>query len=396
MRKSLKSLLTVLFVFALSYQLFAADGVVTFVKGKVEVKRGSGWVSLKVGDKFAQSEMINTGFQSEAKVKLMDSVLYLGPVTRVTLDTLSSSSDRDKVNVYLSTGTVRSKVSHSGGKRTSYTVRTPIAVASVRGTDFSVDDSNRIETYEGAVAVSTVRAVYGDRNDADDDDADDDDEEDDDEAEDSGSDDAESSEASSDEDSSDNAEKDSDTGSDNAEAGDVASEAAEAPESDEGSNAPTASDSSDLADTTSSSSSEPAADSSSGKSPAPAPAETKKPEAPAYNSFEDSVGVPEGSKSSVVVTANKGTQVLGSAGGGAASASVAPVKHSIERKSSSIVSSITTEGTKQASKVEVPISTAVNNVVSGGNVGTPKTGSINIQIKQPSSGNVSVEVVLPR
>ena len=81
MRKVLKSVLAILFVSLLSAQLFAADGTVTYVKGKVEVKRGNSWVSLRVGDKVAQSETINTGFQSEAKVKLMDSVLYLGPVT---------------------------------------------------------------------------------------------------------------------------------------------------------------------------------------------------------------------------------------------------------------------------------------------------------------------------
>lgn len=181
MRKSLKSLMAVLLVLCLSCQLFAAEGVVTFVKGKVEVKRGNTWVGLNVGDTIKESEMINTGFQSEAKVKLMDSILYLGPVTRVTLDTLASSNDRDKVNVYLSTGSIRSKVNRTDTKRVSYTVRTPIAVASVRGTDWAIDCLNNVVCYEGAVAVIPINLLLD--NLIDDDDSSDDkksDEEDDD------------------------------------------------------------------------------------------------------------------------------------------------------------------------------------------------------------------------
>lgn len=160
MKRNFKKLVTILFTLVLACHLFAVDGVVTYVKGKVEVKRGSRWVSLRVGDKVSKSSMINTGFQSEAKVKLMNSVLYLGPVTRVTLNDLSSSNDRDKVSVYLSTGSVRSKVNRTGDKRVSYTVRTPIAVASVRGTDLTVDSSGYIGCTEGEISVGTKDYIY--------------------------------------------------------------------------------------------------------------------------------------------------------------------------------------------------------------------------------------------
>ena len=189
MRKSIKSLVAILFVAVLSCHLFAADGTVTFVKGKVEVKKGNSWVTLSVGDKVKQSEMINTGFQSEAKIKLMDNILYLGPVTRVTLDTLASSSETDKVNVYLTTGSARSKINRTDTKRVSYTVRTPIAVASVRGTDFSIDGQGNVVCNEGKVAVIPVSQLKELVKNADDDDEaedeEDDDEDDDDESDDS-------------------------------------------------------------------------------------------------------------------------------------------------------------------------------------------------------------------
>lgn len=133
--------------------VFADNAIVASVKGKVEVNRNNTWIQVKPGDKIAESEMISTGFNSEAKIKYNDSVLYLAALTRVTLDTLISTSTTDKVNVYLNTGAVRSKVNHTENKRVSYTVRNPIAVASVRGTDFVMTDNSSIECFNGAVAV---------------------------------------------------------------------------------------------------------------------------------------------------------------------------------------------------------------------------------------------------
>lgn len=139
--------------------LYSADAEITYVKGKVEVQRGSEWIPLKPGDKVAQSEMISTGFQSEAKVKLIDSIMCLGPVTRITLEELSAGKSQDNVNVYLKTGSVRSQVNHTASKRVNYQVHTAIAVASARGTDYTVFDSNETLVTEGIVAVAAYTPV---------------------------------------------------------------------------------------------------------------------------------------------------------------------------------------------------------------------------------------------
>ena len=133
---------------------FAADATVTYVSGKVEVQRNGKWVALQKGDSVSKSETISTGFQSEAKIKIMDSVMYLGPVTRITLEELSSSGKQDNVNVYLKTGSARSQVKHVDNKRVNYQVHTAVAVASCRGTDWIIDDSNNITCFEGMVAVA--------------------------------------------------------------------------------------------------------------------------------------------------------------------------------------------------------------------------------------------------
>lgn len=133
--------------------VFAEDAIVTFVKGKVEVQRGDAWVPLKVGDKIKQSETVSTGIQSEAKIKYSGSLMAVGAMTRITMDQLSAGDNKEKVDVYLSTGAVRSKVTHDADTRVSYTVRSPVAVASVRGTEFQITDKGDVACFEGAVAV---------------------------------------------------------------------------------------------------------------------------------------------------------------------------------------------------------------------------------------------------
>ena len=153
MRK-IRALFTAVVFAALTTGLFAEDAVVTFVSGKVEVQRSGKWVALQKGDTVQKSETISTGFQSEVKIKVMDSVMYLGPVTRITLEELSSNGKQDNVNVYLKTGTARSQVKHTDNKRVNYQVHTAVAVASCRGTDWTIDDSNNVFCYEGTVAVA--------------------------------------------------------------------------------------------------------------------------------------------------------------------------------------------------------------------------------------------------
>ena len=152
--KRFKGLLVAAVLSVFGASLFAADATVTFVSGKVEVQRNGKWVALQKGDTVNKSETISTGFQSEAKIKMMDSVMYLGPVTRVTLEELSSSGQQDNVNVYLKTGSARSQVKHTDNKRVNYQVHTAVAVASCRGTDWIIDDSNNIICFDGTVAVA--------------------------------------------------------------------------------------------------------------------------------------------------------------------------------------------------------------------------------------------------
>lgn len=153
-----KKIISILFVIGFSAVVFAESATITYVKGKVEVQRDGKWIALNAGDKVEVNEIINTGFQSEAKVKVQNSFMTLGALTRITITDLKESGNTQTVNVKLATGAVRSKVNHVENTRVNYAVRGPVAVASVRGTDYMTRADGFTTCYEGAVAVYPVSA----------------------------------------------------------------------------------------------------------------------------------------------------------------------------------------------------------------------------------------------
>ena len=151
-----KLMIASLIAFFTCTSLFAASAKVTYVKGKVEISRGNEWVALKVGDLVNEAETISTGFQSEARLNYNGSVMAVPALSRITLETLQSSGSKDLVSLKIHTGAVSSKVTHTEGKRIEYTARTPVGVASVRGTDFTVFSNGKAKVFEGAIAYYKV------------------------------------------------------------------------------------------------------------------------------------------------------------------------------------------------------------------------------------------------
>jgi len=137
--------------------VFAASAKVTYVKGKVEVSRGDTWVALKVGDEVKESETVSTGFQSEARLNYNGSVMAVPALSRVTLETLKSTSTKETVSLKVDTGAVRSKVTHTSGKKIEYEARTSVGVASVRGTDFAVFSTGLAKVFSGAIVYYDIK-----------------------------------------------------------------------------------------------------------------------------------------------------------------------------------------------------------------------------------------------
>jgi hypothetical protein len=125
------------------------------VSGTVEIKTAGStvWVNAAKGDSIEQDTIISTGFRSTALIALGNSTLAVRPLTRLSLEEIIRNQNGEQVNLYLQTGRVRAKVNPPSGGTVDFTVKSPSATASVRGTSFDFDTENlRVE--EGRVQYS--------------------------------------------------------------------------------------------------------------------------------------------------------------------------------------------------------------------------------------------------
>lgn len=153
MKKYILSVL-VLAIFAGALPLAALDGQVVTVNGKVEIQdAGGAWKALKAGDPLAAGSMISTGFKSEATVKLGASILTIKPLTRMTLTQLVEKEDIVNTELYLEVGNVKAEVNSLNNKKNGFTVKSPVATASVRGTVFELGEDLVIT--QGSVVLTT-------------------------------------------------------------------------------------------------------------------------------------------------------------------------------------------------------------------------------------------------
>ena len=113
----------------------ATPGVVVRINGTPVVERAGKSRALRPADAVATGDVIVT--DAAAKVKLLladDSVLTIGPRSRVVLDELVLSAVNRAVKLGVLVGRFKIAIAKFFGRSSEYQVRTPTAVAGMRGT----------------------------------------------------------------------------------------------------------------------------------------------------------------------------------------------------------------------------------------------------------------------
>lgn len=144
-------------------QALAADGVFMVVKGNVTIESKGKSSPAKVGLKVAQGDKIISAQDSRAKIVMSDkNVLNISPETTLVIEKYSNNPSDKNVELKVEQGKVRATVEEKyDGEKSRFNIKTPSAVAGVRGTDFitSYSPSNRITrvvTFSGVVAVGQL------------------------------------------------------------------------------------------------------------------------------------------------------------------------------------------------------------------------------------------------
>ncbi len=137
----------------------ALDATVVSVKGKVEIQDGSVWAPIDEGDVIEKGTVISTGFKSEVVLAVKGSKFTLGPLTRLTIEDLVSSSTKDSTQLFIDSGSIKADVGSADGKKVGFKVRSAVATASVRGTAFSLSSSGKLAVSKGLVALGPAEST---------------------------------------------------------------------------------------------------------------------------------------------------------------------------------------------------------------------------------------------
>ncbi len=140
------------------------DGKVTFVYGDAKVQKAEKeeWVSLRLGDMVSRGSSIKTGKASSLEVTFEDrNSIFLKPDTTLGITASEKKGSNYTMNsLYLTTGRVITNMKKTTGADSRINVKTPSAIASVRGTEFRVsadhEEAMRTEVLTGTVIVSAA------------------------------------------------------------------------------------------------------------------------------------------------------------------------------------------------------------------------------------------------
>lgn len=153
----------------LSLQMQAANGVFMVVKGDVKVSvGGKAESSAKVGTKVNAGDMIVTGTDSRAKIVMSDrNIINLSPNTKLKIESYVNDGKSKNVNLSLLEGKVRNNVEQKyDNDKNKFEIRTPTAVAGVRGTQFitsydGVSQKTEVITLQGQVELRNLAPTTG-------------------------------------------------------------------------------------------------------------------------------------------------------------------------------------------------------------------------------------------
>lgn len=140
-----------------------ATGIMMVVKGDIKVTTKDGKTeAAKVGKKVSQGDTITAGADARAKIVMSDkNVINVSPDSKIIIEKYENSGDKKNVELNVVYGKVRAAVEQKyDGEKSKFNIKTPSAVAGVRGTDFMMGYNagtkvSQVVTFSGSVAVGT-------------------------------------------------------------------------------------------------------------------------------------------------------------------------------------------------------------------------------------------------
>jgi len=134
------------------------SGIVNFMMGDVTILNNGNTTAAKVGDAITQGMTVKTGAKAVVDIYFSGSVIRILEKSSVVMKELIKdvASNKELTEFYVENGKLFSKVSRKLVEGEKFSVKSPTAVAGVRGTEFLVEEEggkSKVSCIEGTVAV---------------------------------------------------------------------------------------------------------------------------------------------------------------------------------------------------------------------------------------------------
>lgn len=135
---------------------------ISAITGDVQVQKGGAgeWKTAAVGGLLQSGDKIKTGSKSSCTIEWSQgNTMKLKEFTNVAIDKLEKNpaADAETTSLNMASGKVYGKAKKMSGKGSQFEIKTPTAIAGVRGTELGVgvdaDETTTVECREGAVSV---------------------------------------------------------------------------------------------------------------------------------------------------------------------------------------------------------------------------------------------------
>ena len=137
-------------------------GLVVFKKGASYIYKGGVKNKLKNNSLVNPGDTVQTTKSSRVSIQFASGIIVqVGPASRVKISSITAHKSHRDVNLSLSSGSIAGR---KKGKYNKLQIRTPTAIASVRGTDFIVETNDESGEPESKVMVDKGRIDVNDKN----------------------------------------------------------------------------------------------------------------------------------------------------------------------------------------------------------------------------------------
>lgn len=139
------------------------SGTFMVVKGDVKIQRASETLKAKVTMSVYPGDTIISAKDSRAKIVMQDkNIIHISPSTEMKIETYVNNGQQKNVELNLKEGKVRNNVEQTyDGQKNKFIIKTPTAVAGVRGTQFitsfdKTTNETKIVTLHGKVELTNI------------------------------------------------------------------------------------------------------------------------------------------------------------------------------------------------------------------------------------------------